>query len=121
MSHRVQLNFFGRWVVVIEGPYGYQLGCADRGQSLEVPVRSIHALAEALRPQVVPGEQIAVRLTRRGKETGQAVGYLDDGTLVVVEEADHMLGDTVSVSVTNSLQTSTGHMIFGRVAGASEP
>jgi len=85
--------------------------------ALDVPVRSIHALAEALRPQVVAGQQVAVRLTRRGKESGQAVGHLEDGTMVVVEEADHLLGETVSVMVTNALQTSTGQLVFARVAG----
>ncbi len=86
--------------------------------ALDVPVRSIHALADALRPQVVAGEQVALRLTRRGRETGQAVGYLDDGTMVVVEEADHLIGQQVSVTVTNALQTSTGQMVFARIAGA---
>jgi uncharacterized protein YacL len=89
--------------------------------ALDVPVRSIHALAEALRPDVVPGQFVSVRMTRRGREKGQAVGYLDDGTMVVVEEADHLLGDTVTVAVTNALQTSTGRLIFGRVAGESDP
>ncbi|MGH2556415.1 MAG: TRAM domain-containing protein, partial [Actinomycetota bacterium] len=50
-----------------------------------------------------------------------AVGYLDDGTMVVVEEADHLLGDTVTVTVTNALQTSTGRLIFARVAGDPVP
>jgi uncharacterized protein YacL len=85
--------------------------------ALDIPVRSIHALAEALRPEVVAGEQVPVRLTRRGRDQGQAVGYLDDGTMVVVEEADHLLGHVVSVTVTNALQTSTGRLIFARVAG----
>ena len=94
-------------------------GLAKVALALDVPVRSIHALAEALRPEVVSGQQVPVRLTRRGKESGQAVGYLDDGTMVVVEEADHLLGDTVTVTVTNALQTSTGRLIFARVAGDS--
>ncbi len=87
--------------------------------ALDVPVRSIHALAQALRPQVVAGEQVAVHLTRRGRESGQGVGYLEDGTMVVVEAADHLLGETVTVSVTNALQTSNGRLVFGRVAGAA--
>lgn len=95
-------------------------GLAKVALALDVPVRSIHALAEALRPEVVSGQQVPVRLTRRGKESGQAVGYLDDGTMVVVEEADHLLGDTVTVTVTNALQTSTGRLIFARVAGDGE-
>ena len=96
-------------------------GLAKVAAALDVPVRSIHALAEALRPEVVAGDRVPVRLTRRGREAGQAVGYLDDGTMVVVEEADHLLGDTVTVSVTNALQTSTGRLIFARVAGDATP
>ena len=95
-------------------------GLAKLAAALDVRVLSIHALAEALRPEVVAGQQVPVRLTRRGKDAGQAVGYLDDGTMVVVEEADHLLGDTVTVTVTNALQTSTGRLIFARVAGLSE-
>jgi uncharacterized protein YacL len=95
-------------------------GLAKLAAALDVRVLSIHALAEALRPEVVAGQQVPVRLTRRGREAGQAVGYLDDGTMVVVEEADHLLGDTVTVTVTNALQTSTGRLIFARVAGLSE-
>jgi uncharacterized protein YacL len=96
-------------------------GLAKLAAALDIRVRSIHALAEALRPEVVAGQQVPVRLTRRGRDTGQAVGYLDDGTMVVVEEADHLLGDTVTVTVTNALQTSTGRLIFARVAGIDNP
>lgn len=96
-------------------------GLAKVAAALDVQVRSIHALAEALRPEVVAGDRVPVRLTRRGREAGQAIGYLDDGTMVVVEEADHLLGDTVTISVTNALQTSTGRLIFARVAGDSSP
>jgi uncharacterized protein YacL len=95
-------------------------GLARVAAALDVPVRSIHALAEAMRPEVVAGDRVPVRLTRRGREKGQAVGYLDDGTMVVVEEADHLLGDTVTVTVTNSLQTSTGRLIFARVTGEDQ-
>jgi len=95
-------------------------GLARVAAALDVPVRSIHALAEALRPQVVAGEQIPVKLTRRGREKAQAIGYLDDGTMVVVEEADHLLGDTVTIIVTNCIQTATGQMIFAQIAGAGD-
>ena len=84
--------------------------------ALEVPVRSIAALADALRPHVMPGERVPLRLTRHGREAGQAVGYLDDGTMVVVEGADHLLGRTILVAVTNALQTSAGRMVFARLA-----
>jgi uncharacterized protein YacL len=96
-------------------------GLARVAAALDVPVRSIHALAAALRPQVVAGEQVSLKLTRRGTESGQAVGYLDDGTMVVVEEADHLLGDAVSITVTNALQTATGQLVFGRVADTPQP
>jgi uncharacterized protein YacL len=96
-------------------------GLGKVATALDVPVRSIHALADALKAHVVAGERIAVNMTRRGRDKGQAVGYLDDGTMVVVEEADHLLGQAVSVVVTNSIQTSTGQMIFGQVAGTEDP
>jgi uncharacterized protein YacL len=63
---------------------------------------------------------VPLRLVRRGRETGQAVGYLEDGTMVVVEEAEHLLGDTVSIAVTNALQTSTGRLVFARVADSED-
>jgi uncharacterized protein YacL len=86
--------------------------------ALDVPVRSIHALADALRPPVVAGEQIPLRLSRPGRSAGQAVGYLEDGTMVVVEEADHLIGETVPVAVTNALRTATGQMVFARLPEA---
>jgi len=88
--------------------------------ALDVPVRSIHALADALRSPVFAGERVSVRLVRRGREKGQGIGYLDDGTMVIVEEADHLLGDTVWVGVTNAIQTSTGQLVFARVADDPE-
>ena len=88
--------------------------------ALDVPVRSIDGLADALRPVVLAGEHLDVRLTRSGRASGQAVGYLDDGTMVVVENAGHLLGDSVAVSVTNTLQTATGRMVFGRLVADAE-
>ena len=93
---------------------------AKMASALEVSVRSIHALAAALRPVVSPGDQVSVRLLKAGKESGQAVGYLDDGSMVVVESAVQRVGDTVSVSVTNALQTNTGQLVFARLAGEQE-
>src|SRR5207247_2106197 len=71
---------------------------ARMAAAIDVPVRSINALADALRPPVVPGERVPLRLVRRGRETGQAVGYLDDGNMVVAEQAEHLLGDTFSIA-----------------------
>jgi uncharacterized protein YacL len=81
-------------------------------QALQVPVRSIHGLAAAFRVPFLPGESLHVRLTRPGRDHGQAIGYLEDGTMVVVEEAAERIGTEAVVTVTNVLQTSTGRMVF---------
>jgi uncharacterized protein YacL len=89
---------------------------AKVAQALDVPVRSIHALADAMRPAVMAGEHVTIRLIREGRTAGQGVGYLDDGTMVVVERASAKVGETVEVTVTNVLQTSNGQLIFGQLA-----
>jgi len=88
--------------------------------ALDVRVRSIHALAEALRSHTVPGERILLRLTRKGRDRGQGVGYTDDGTMVVVEDGEDLVGGTIRVAVTNVIQTSTGMLAFARIAPARE-
>jgi len=80
-----------------------------------VMVLNINDLANALKPVVLPGESMTVRLVKEGKEYNQAVAYLDDGTMIVVEEARHLLGKTVEITVTSVLQTSAGRMIFGKL------
>ncbi|MCM8763554.1 MAG: PIN domain-containing protein [Candidatus Omnitrophica bacterium] len=80
-----------------------------------VTVLNINDLANALKPVVLPGETMVVKLVKEGKEHNQAVAYLDDGTMIVVEEARHLLGKTVDITVTSVLQTSAGRMIFGKV------
>jgi uncharacterized protein YacL len=90
-------------------------------KALDVPVRSIDALAEALRAPVLAGEHVDVRLIRAGKDAGQAVGYLDDGTMVVVEDAVASVGRTEGVQVTNVLQTTNGRLVFARLAGSGDP
>jgi uncharacterized protein YacL len=89
---------------------------AKVAEVLRVSVRSINELASAMRVPFTPGERIEVRLSREGREHGQAVGYLDDGTMVVVEQARDLLGSAVTVCVTNVLQTTTGRMVFGTLA-----
>lgn len=84
-----------------------------------VPVLNINELAGALRPAVLPGEEMTVRIVREGKEPGQGVAYLEDGTMVVVENGKRRVGDTLNAEVTTVLQTSAGRMIFAR-AGLSE-
>ena len=84
----------------------------------KVPVLNINELAGALRPIVLPGEEMTVHIVREGKEPGQGVAYLDDGTMVVVENDRRRVGDTLDVEVTTVLQTSAGRMIFTRVKTA---
>ena len=75
---------------------------------------NVNDLALALRPLFVPGDLLDVRLVRPGEEHGQAVGYLDDGTMVVVEHGRDQIGRTVGVTVTSTLQTSAGRLVFAR-------
>jgi uncharacterized protein YacL len=77
-----------------------------------IRVLNINELANALKPVVLPGEIMKVRIIKEGKEQGQGVGYLDDGTMVVVDNAKQYLGKSVDVAVTSVLQTTAGRMIF---------
>ena len=79
-----------------------------------IPVLNINELANALKPVVLPGETMAVCLIKEGKEAGQAVAYLDDGTMVVVDNSGHLIGETIDVVVTSVLQTTAGKMIFSK-------
>jgi uncharacterized protein YacL len=79
-----------------------------------VQTGSLHELALALKPAALPGETMRVQVLREGKEAGQGVAYLDDGTMVVVEGGKRHLGQTLEVVVTSALQTSAGRMIFTR-------
>lgn len=83
-----------------------------------VPVLNLMALAAALRPVILPGEKLQVQVVKAGREPGQGVGYLPDGTMIVVEEGDGLIGQTVDATVTSALQTSAGRMIFARPAHA---
>ncbi len=84
-----------------------------------VPVLNLNDLANALKPSVLPGETLRVQLMKRGEQRSQGVGYMPDGTMVVVEEAAERVGSEVEAVVTSSLQTSAGRMIFARLAGAA--
>lgn len=79
-----------------------------------VTVININDLANALKPVVLPGEMMAVKIIKPGEESGQGVGYLEDGTMVVAEGARDQVGHTVDLTITSVLQTSAGRMIFGR-------
>ncbi len=79
-----------------------------------VEVLNINELANALKPVVLPGETMKVFILKEGKEYNQGVAYLDDGTMVVVDNARRMIGKTIATQVTSVLQTTAGKMIFGR-------
>jgi len=81
-----------------------------------VEVLNINELANAIKPVVLPGESMRVFILKEGKEYNQGVAYLDDGTMVVVDNARKMIGKTVDVLVTSVLQTTAGKMIFGKFA-----
>ncbi len=79
-----------------------------------VDVLNINELANSLKPVVLPGEIMKVFILKEGKEYNQGVAYLDDGTMVVVDNAKRMISKTIDISVTSVLQTTAGKMIFGR-------
>lgn len=79
-----------------------------------ISVLNINELANALRPIVLPGEAMKVFILKEGKEKDQGVAYLDDGTMVVVDNSRRMIGQTIDITVTSVLQTTVGKMIFGR-------
>jgi uncharacterized protein YacL len=79
-----------------------------------VEVLNINELANTLKPVVLPGEDMTLFLVKEGKESNQAVAYLDDGTMIVVEEGRRYIGQTINVTVTSVLQTAAGRMIFAK-------
>lgn len=79
-----------------------------------VPVLNINDLSNAIKPVVIPGENMTVEIVKDGKENSQGVAYLDDGTMIVVEEGKRYMGKTIPVLVTSVLQTSAGRMIFAK-------
>jgi uncharacterized protein YacL len=92
------------------------VGLARVAQIQNVPILNLNDIANALKPSLIPGEQLILRLVKAGEQPGQGVGYLPDGTMVVVERAGHRIGDEASVQVTSSLQTSAGRLIFAKLS-----
>ncbi|MGB4438465.1 MAG: PIN domain-containing protein [Sedimentibacter sp.] len=80
-----------------------------------VEVLNINELANAIKPIVLPGEEMTVMIVKDGKESGQGLAYLDDGTMIVVEGGKKCIGDSVVVTVTSVLQTAAGRMIFAKL------
>lgn len=104
-------------VPVITNDYGLNRVAELQG----VAVLNVNDLARALRPVVLPGEDLSVHVLQEGKERGQGVGYLEDGTMVVVETGDRFIGSDVSVTVMRVLQTGVGgRMVFAQPKGDLE-
>lgn len=81
-----------------------------------VPVLNVNELANAVKPVVIAGEEMNITIVREGSERSQGVGYLQDGTMVIVEDGKHYMNESILVEVTSTLQTSAGRMIFTRPA-----
>lgn len=79
-----------------------------------VPVVNLNDIANALKPVFLPGEEFVIKIVKAGEELNQGIGYLDDGTMVVIESGNNYIGKSASISVTSVLQTSAGRMIFGK-------
>src|SRR5271165_1001050 len=83
-------------------------------QLQDVVVINLNDLANAMKPSFLPGEQISVRVVKAGEEHGQGIGYLDDGTMVVIENGREHIGQQLTIAVTSVIQKSAGRMVFGR-------
>jgi uncharacterized protein YacL len=107
-------------LIAVAGASGATLVTTDHNLAKAAGLRGIrvlnpHALGESLRPAMVPGDRVHLAVEREGTEPGQGVGFLDDGTMVVIEGAAGRIGDTVEVEVANAVRTTVGRMLFGRI------
>ncbi|WP_405098307.1 PIN/TRAM domain-containing protein [Oceanobacillus sp. FSL H7-0719] len=96
--------------IVVTNDFNLNKVCDLQG----VPVLNINDLANAVKPVVLPGEELVVQVIKDGKEQKQGIAYLDDGTMIVVEEGRDYIGKTIEVVITSVLQTSAGRMIFAK-------
>jgi uncharacterized protein YacL len=109
-------------LVAIAGREGFTIITTDHNLSQATAARGIEiinpfSLADAMRAPVAVGDQVHVSIRRSGTEPGQGVAFLDDGTMVVVEEASKLVGEDVEVEVTATTRTAVGRMVFGRLVG----
>jgi uncharacterized protein YacL len=86
-----------------------------------VEVINLNELSNALKSVALPGEALSLRVVKQGDQIGQGVGYLDDGTMVVIEQGRAFIGQDVVITVTSVLQTPAGRMIFGRIDRPQQP
>src|SRR5699024_505651 len=96
--------------IVVTNDFNLNKVCDLQG----VRVLNINDLANAVKPVVLPGEELQVQVIKDGKEQNQGIAYLDDGTMIVVEEGRNYIGKTIEVLITSVLQTSAGRMIFAK-------
>ncbi|GAA0434146.1 PIN/TRAM domain-containing protein [Lentibacillus halophilus] len=96
--------------IVVTNDFNLNKVCDLQG----IPILNINDLANAVKPVVLPGEELSVHVIKDGKEHNQGVAYLDDGTMIVVEEGHDYIGKTIDVLITSVLQTSAGRMIFAK-------
>ncbi len=113
-SKLVRLATEHRWVIVTT-----DVALAKVAGAQGATVLNVIELANALKPDFVPGERFELKVVREGKETGQGVGYLDDGTMVIVDQGSDSLGETVEVEVSSMLQSPTGKLVFTRLHRAA--
>ncbi len=82
-----------------------------------VPVINLNEIANSLKPVFLPGETVPIKVVKAGEGAGQGVGYLDDGTMIVIEDGRSQIGNDIDITVTSMLQTSAGRMVFGKYEG----
>lgn len=100
--------------VIVTNDFNLNKVCELQG----VAVLNINELANAVKPVVLPGEEMSAQIIKDGKEAGQGIAYLDDGTMIVVEGGRRYIGETLDVLVTSVLQTAAGRMIFAKPKGS---
>ena len=86
----------------------------------DIAVLNVNELANAVKPVLLPGEELSIRVVKQGKDTCQGVGYLEDGTMIVVENGGGHIGEELNVFVTSALQTAAGRMVFARIKEEEE-
>ncbi len=97
------------------------VGLARVANIQHIPILNLNDLANALKPSLIPGQPIQLKLLKRGEQPEQGVGYLQDGTMVVVENGFTRIGEVVKATVTTSMQTSAGRLIFARIEEDAPP
>lgn len=112
-SKLVRMAADRKWIIVTN-----DVALQKVADAQAVPVLNVNELANALKPEFVPGERFELKVVREGKERGQGVGYLDDGTMVVVDGGAEQVGETVEVEVSSMLQSPTGKLVFTRMKQA---